>query len=339
MPLIRKLRSFLAEQMQPKYDPNAYLEDGNEPETTLSSRQAGCPERTSEWSSEASYPPPYEEDYDDEDDDSEPDHDEKRENAELLNQALEFTTHPPPYNISTKKLALPVVIPRDGNGMGVPFTRCFAPILLDHGVSQKDFIEFIDNLNTVSAPNGALQVASFAGKLASFAPSAIAKGVGTAVQIGAQVGSGAMSAKIRKEFMDRANKAYFRPRSLWVHVVGTKDLTNLLGLPPNQPLLPPINPQQSTLTIQQRRLAALSGRIASLTFDVPPPNKSSSVLVNLSHGITQRKLAKSERRMLKSRERAQRRAQRRGNNGKTDREQDSAQQLTWLYIQSIDICN
>lgn len=346
-------------------------------------------------------PPSYEEidnyNSEDEEDENEDYSGPQISDDQMLDQALEFTRHrPPPYD-SITRLSLPVIVPPVANGIALPFARCYAPNLRGHGVSEEEFIEFIDNLNIVTTANAPLQLLGIAGGIASFAPSAIAMAVGTAVQVGAKVGTAITSRKRVKEYLDRANKQFFRPRRLVVHLIGTKDLMKVLGMPPNSPLLSSFtsDPGNADLTVQERRLAALDGRISAVTFDVPPPTKPTTILSKMSAMQVKRDTAKSERRMMKGRRRQMKRARRDLRHGRVaagadysqadvdiaqidrqieminrsnesprqkeqdvsrllrqrdrlisggqpefsrrrDREQDAAQSMTWLLVQSLD---
>lgn len=77
---------------------------------------------------------------------------------EILDQALEFAAHPPPAYTSIPRLTRPVVVPQISNGIGMPYSRAWAPALLDHGISMEEFVEFIDNLNIVSTGSPPLKV-------------------------------------------------------------------------------------------------------------------------------------------------------------------------------------
>ena len=64
---------------------------------------------------------------------------------------------------------VPVVIPQKAPGIKFPFSRAWSPILLDHGVTELEFLQFVDHLNVCKTASPPLQLMNLAGMAVGFA--------------------------------------------------------------------------------------------------------------------------------------------------------------------------
>ena len=67
---------------------------------------------------------------------------------ELLKQALDFASHPVPEQVGDlRQLDKPVAVPQISPTLGMPFARGYSEVLRSHGITEQEFVDFIDHLN------------------------------------------------------------------------------------------------------------------------------------------------------------------------------------------------
>ena len=214
----------------------------------------------------------------------------------------------------------PVIIPRLDVGVlrKLPFTRAYSPALSAHDITVTAFMEFIDNLTVVQAPNPVFKVADIAGMGVGFVPWHWAQLTGTSIQVVSGLGTAAVSIARTRVFLKEVNAQFFAPRGLKVSIKKDPDVVTLLGgsVPPSHVLAefggttipaPYSNAGSSTatelqeaLSIPSRRMAVLAPYIATLTMDVPPPTRASNVLDRISASQTERIRRKRGEKMMKA---------------------------------------
>lgn len=220
---------------------------------------------------------------------------------EILQQALEFTRHTPPaYTQKARKLSGPVAVPQASKGPGMPFTRAYAPILAEHGVTMEEFVEFIDNLNVVSSSSPPLQVLDLAGGIAGFVPIHYAQFISMGIQAVAKIGNAAVMRTRGTVFMKKVNAEYFNPRGLRVELATGEALKARVGINPSASLAAPISESDDLCEID-RTLAGVQGYVAPLTFNVPPPNEPTNILNKLFAKQQATILRKQEKKIQKPR--------------------------------------
>lgn len=164
------------------------------------------------------------------------------------------------------RLVEPVVIPRHNHNWVLkadkPFARAWSPALEAFGITEDEFLEFIDGLNLGTrakqskvnkAWDALSDVGGLVGSLAFLDPSGVTKIVGHSIKGVALIGGtvfkrGPDVIKIR--YLKRANETFFRPKGLSVQIVDTKTLRIELGLRPDAPLVLPLD--QATLSMGQK---------------------------------------------------------------------------------------
>jgi hypothetical protein len=173
---------------------------------------------------------------------------------EVLQQALEFTQHPPPaYAFQAPRLRRPVAVPQVSSRPGMPYARAYAPILAEHGVNLEEFVEFIDNLNIVSSSSSPLQILDLAGGVIDMVPISHAQLIRLGIQTVAKVGNVAVMKTRGSMFLKKANSDFFDPRGLKVELATGEAMRAKLGLDPNAPLAAPIS-ESGQLTAIERKL-------------------------------------------------------------------------------------
>ncbi|KAG8414495.1 hypothetical protein J3459_014687 [Metarhizium acridum] len=165
--------------------------------------------------------------------------------------------------------------------VGKTFTRCYAPALGALGVPQAQFIAFIDALNVHKRGNKAFTYIAQAGSavklVGDFDPTGFTKRAGALVQpAGTAVFWGSVSGPTSRKvgYPKRVNETLFNPVGLTARIINSKELPNLLSLPP-MPIfwirctLDPLSLPRTTEGRQafrlhscRRQILALSGRVS-----------------------------------------------------------------------------
>lgn len=128
--------------------------------------------------------------------------------------------------------------------------------------------------------------------------------VGNSISLAAKLRTAAVSKTRSTIFMKKANSDFFAPRGLKVELATGEALAAKVGMRPDAPLAGPLPELGADISAHERRLRALDGRVAPVTFDVPPPNKQMNVLERMSASQVQRQQKKSEKKTRKDRAKA-----------------------------------
>ncbi|KAI9846930.1 MAG: hypothetical protein M1838_001093 [Thelocarpon superellum] len=221
--------------------------------------------------------------------------------ADVLTQALEFTRRPPPPLGSIPPLRRPIAIPQVTGGIGQPYIRAWAPELESHGISEKEFVEFVDNLNVVTTSNPPLQVLDLVGGVIGFVPYHWAMIAGIAIQATAKLGKAAVSKGRTEMYMTKVNTAFFAPRRLQARIASGDAMAAALHLPPSMPLLAPLTQQNIHMTSQERVIAAVQPYMSFVTLNVPPPTSQTTMLAKMSAKQVEIQTKRREHKVMKQR--------------------------------------
>ncbi|TAQ87812.1 hypothetical protein B7494_g3838 [Chlorociboria aeruginascens] len=136
-------------------------------------------------------------------------------------------SHPPPsYAYSPRpmgRLPCPVILPqRRPRDHTRGFVRAYAPVLEDCGIDQDTFLSFLKSFHQASQASPWLSVINIAAGGAGMAPSAIAAGVGMAVQFAVGVAMEVQARARSNTFLNRMNNEFFRPRGLYCLIMTYK---------------------------------------------------------------------------------------------------------------------
>ncbi|GKZ38939.1 hypothetical protein AbraIFM66950_011544 [Aspergillus brasiliensis] len=156
------------------------------------------------------------------------------------------STDPPPptYQPLNRLIAIPRVCNlTDRLLINLPFVRAYTDILLDYGITEETFLEFLDELNIIQAGHTALKYMQKASQAIRFAghidPTRITELVGQCSDLTARLIHMAYIKgpfARRTAYLNRANRMLFHPRHLEVSIVSGKQLRKILGLHPKFPL-------------------------------------------------------------------------------------------------------
>ncbi|EKG13895.1 hypothetical protein MPH_08894 [Macrophomina phaseolina MS6] len=208
-----------------------------------------------------------------------------------------------------------------------PFARAYAPGLADlpNPISQDEFLAFIDGLNNAFMMHPFFQAGFMAGGMVMSAPLLPVQLAGGGLQALAAVGSGAVTLVRAKKYLKKANAEIFNPRGLTVRTCTTKKMMQAIGLSETKLTLPPlddVNDLEFGLTHtnssgrntpsaldqavpedpRMRRLRALEGHVAPVTFDVPQEPLPEGALKRYATAPTRWMNSRNVRGLIKARE-------------------------------------
>lgn len=195
----------------------------------------------------------------------------------------------------------------------MPFYRAYSPYLQQHSVEVQDFMHFLDTITIALAPAPPFQAAQLVSDGIGFVPHHWAQATGAAVGLVAGIGGAAVSAGRSAAFMKKVNASYFEPRGLKASIKKDKDLNVTLGRNPDSinininnnrtgasaPAGPVASMTADAVTLSERRLLALQGQIAPLSFEVPPRAQQRNVMDKLAAKGIDRKILKGRKKGLR----------------------------------------
>jgi hypothetical protein len=221
--------------------------------------------------------------------------------SEILEQALDFTKAVPLSHSIIAPLSRPLAIPQTSHGRGKPFSRIWAPELQNQAIAEKEFLEFIDNLNVVATANIPLQVLNLAGSIVGMVPHHWFQLAGLAVQATAAAGTAAVTKGRTEMYMKKVNQNYFAPRRLRARIASSEEMSLTLGIPLDEPLVTPLSTDSVTVSSQERKLNAVRPYMPDITLDVPPPSEQTTALAKMSAGQVERQSKRYEKNVQKNR--------------------------------------
>nr|XP_023908582.1 uncharacterized protein LOC112020254 [Quercus suber] len=147
----------------------------------------------------------------------------RRTSDELVQDVL-VTSHRPVQQLQAPSaLPCPVILPQRRPGdKGRGFVRAYAPVLLQNGIGQEQFLAFLKSFHKASQASPLFTAIQVSSSIASFAPSVIALAVATATDVAAQAGREILPRQRANHFLDRMNEEVFKPAGLYAMVVKYK---------------------------------------------------------------------------------------------------------------------
>ncbi|TFB02641.1 hypothetical protein CCMA1212_005169 [Trichoderma ghanense] len=124
-------------------------------------------------------------------------------------------TSPSNLQIQRRGLPMPVILPQRRPGERARgFIHAYAPLLLDVGIDQATFIDFITQLNMATAPSPWINAINLAAVAVQNVPEPVTIAVSIAAQVGTQVSLQAHSRSKTNTFLNKMNAEFFRPLGL-----------------------------------------------------------------------------------------------------------------------------
>ena len=187
---------------------------------------------------------------------------------------------PPPYAVLSP-LNKPVAVPqitqsKTTNLMAPPgsgassYARLYSPTLMQHGISETEFLTFIDGLNVVCTSSQKLQALSLANTVLSFDPSGSMQTIAMVASVAAQVTQQKIFDRRAAVYLNRANTDFFNTRGLRVHKCTLDELRGIAHIPEDAPLRIPVDAVSICSSVAENLARALKPWLAPLKFDVAP---------------------------------------------------------------------
>ncbi|KAK4945639.1 hypothetical protein LTR10_015258 [Elasticomyces elasticus] len=229
--------------------------------------------------------------------------------AEMVDQAMGFMHNAQPLASGTSfaPLQKPVAVPQVSPALGAPFARAYAEVLQSYDINPVVWTEFVDNFNVLLTGSPPLTALSVAGQALSFVPVHYLGLAGTGLQMAAGLGKYAMVKTRCAHFVKRSNEQFFVPRGLKVKILKTEHLARICGVSLEEFMVKPLQPGTNLDNVGgplDRRLEAVSGRVADLTLNVPPPTEQTNILAKISAKESAHSEAKMNKKTMKNREKA-----------------------------------
>lgn len=211
------------------------------------------------------------------------------EDEAALAEAMSFawSAAPPPYTVSSpleKPIAIPQLTQSKTTTFMTPlgssanmYARVYSPALAQHGISETEFLGFIDGLNAVCTSSQKIQAMSLATQVLSFDPSGTMQLITMGAGIGLQVSQQKIFDRRGAAFLQRANDDFFRRRGLKVQKCTLEELRRIAHIPSDLPLTLPLSADLMCASIVETRVRVMQPWLAPLKFDVPPPPAPQSV--------------------------------------------------------------
>ncbi|RFU33086.1 hypothetical protein B7463_g3218, partial [Scytalidium lignicola] len=209
---------------------------------------------------------------------------------------------PPPYS---SKVPIAIAIPQMNKGRGVPFQRLYVPILREHGISEREFVDFIDTLNVVSAASPPLKVLDLAGGLISMVPHHWAVMAGNAMKLVSMGGTALVSKNRTDSFMSESNQHLFAPRGLRMRLITTDALLATIKFPPERAITLPLDahiPLDQQPKLHARLLQRLRGYVNDTVPTSLPPVGADNMLDKWSADQVSRDINKIDKTIMKDSE-------------------------------------
>lgn len=151
-------------------------------------------------------------------------------------------------------LSKPIAIPSLNTEIGSPYLRAYPPCLSDYGISCDTFLRFLDRLNNVSVESPPLVILGLGASVVSLIPEPTTALIGTAVQMGIQATSEAISKGRTELHLAEANKEIFGPCGLKVQLAKLEALAKIASIPilDDKGKLLPANPKKKKNDVEER---------------------------------------------------------------------------------------
>lgn len=209
-----------------------------------------------------------------------------------------------------------------------PFTRAYTPELEAHGISQSDFLTFIDGLNEAFVANPAFQGLGIAGRVMGMVYGVHAvQWAGLGLEAGAGLANAATSYVRTRMYVKAMNKDLFHPVGLSLTILTTKKMMEKVKYPQDKLQLPPLEwnddldndtslkPKEiarraAEVSEQEdpriRRIKALEGYVLPIDLDVPEAVAPDNMLKKVGAAQARRMEAKQSRKLTKRRSKGER---------------------------------
>lgn len=193
--------------------------------------------------------------------------------------------------------------------------RLNSPVLQEYGISEPDFIEFIDTLNIVSAASPPFEILDLAEGIIGMVPHHWAQLTSNLLKLGAMGGTAIVSKSRTDAFMQEANQRIFGPKGLRACLITTAALIPSIKFPPQKSITLPLAldiPLEIQPSFHNRLLQGLRGYVSHTEATRLPSKKEYiSIIDQMSAKQVARDIEKVDKQMFKDTEKRMRKIQRR----------------------------
>lgn len=229
------------------------------------------------------------------------------------NQPVQWQQANLALSAKSRQKLLPVAIPQMTKGRGMPFMRLNSPVLQEHGISESDFIEFIDTLNIVSAASPPFKILDLAGGIIGMVPHHWAQLTSNLLKLTAMGGTAIVSKSRTDAFLQEANQRTFGPKGLRVCLITTAALIPTIKFPAQKAITLPLAldiPLESQPSFHNRLLQGLKGYVSETEVTrLPSKNEDISIIDQMSAKQVVRDMEKIEKKMYKDTEKQMKKMQ------------------------------
>lgn len=226
--------------------------------------------------------------------------------APTRNQSVQRQPANPTLSAESHQTFLPIAIPQMTKGRGMPFMRLNSPVLQEHGISEPEFIEFIDTLNIVSAASPPFKILDLAGGIIGMVPHHWAQLTSNILKLTAMGGTAIISKSRTDAFIQEANQRIFGPKGLRACLITTAALIPSIKFPTQKAITLPLTldiPLESQPSFHNRLLQGLKGYVSQTEVTRLPSKKEDiSVIDQMSAKQVARDIEKIDKQMFKDTE-------------------------------------
>ncbi|KAM0247221.1 hypothetical protein ACHAQJ_009929 [Trichoderma viride] len=198
-------------------------------------------------------------------------------------------------------------------GRGMPFMRLNSPVLQEHGISEPEFMEFIDKLNIVSAASPPFKVLDLAGGIIGMVPHHWAQLTSNLLKLTAMGGTAIVSKSRTDAFIQEANQRIFGPKGLRACLITTAALIPSIKFPAQKAITLPLTidvPLEGQPSFHNRLLQGLTGYVSQTEVTRLPPKKEDiSMIDQMSAKQVARDIERIDKQMLKDTEKRMKKLQ------------------------------
>ncbi|KZF24632.1 hypothetical protein L228DRAFT_266952 [Xylona heveae TC161] len=216
------------------------------------------------------------------------------------------------HRASVRPCVVPQITKAFGGAFSSPFARCHAPELAAQGITQLEFLVFLDGLNEAFLGSPIFQATNLIGSAIGMVPLHSAQILSGSIGVASGLASAGVSYARTRAYMRASNYRFFGPRGLHATIMNTKKMMLAIGLPEAEERLqlPPLDNLDQAQAQQQampasdpriRRILALGDRVMPLSFDVPQVVMPDNVLKKIGAAHARKLEAKQNRKLEKDR--------------------------------------
>lgn len=229
-----------------------------------------------------------------------------QDDAPTRNQPVQWQQANPAFSTGIRQKLLPVAIPQMTKGRGTPFMRLNSPALQEYGISEPEFIEFIDTLNIVSAASPPFKILDLAGGIIGMVPNHWAQLTSNLIKLTVMGGTAIVSKSRTDAFMQDANQRIFGPKGLKACLITTAALIPSIKFPEQKAITLPLAldiPLENQPSFHNRLLQGLKGYVSETEATRLPSKKEDMGFIDqMSAKQVVRDIEKIDKKMYKDTE-------------------------------------